>query len=92
MPLPARYRRQLSETHAAAEREARWDGLLGWLRAVGEMVLWTSLGMGLIFLAFLTRDESLGQIYWLLGCIVWIGGVAKAVLGAYRRGLEEGLW
>jgi hypothetical protein len=48
--------------------------------------------MASIFLAFLTRDEALGQIYWLVGCIVWIGGVAKAVLGAYRRGLNEGLW
>lgn len=92
MPLPAPYRRQLAETYAAAEREARWDGLWGWLRAVGEIVVWTSLGMASIFLAFLTRDEALGQIYWLVGCIVWIGGVAKAVLGAYRRGLNEGLW
>ena len=92
MPLPDHYRRQLTDTHAAAEREARWDGLREWLRAVGEIVLWTSLGMVLIFLAFLTSDATLGRIYWLVGCIVWIGGVAKAVLGAYRRGLEEGLW
>jgi hypothetical protein len=92
MPLPEQYRRQLSETHAAAEREARWDGLRAWLRAVGEIVLWTLLGMALTFLAFYTRDEVVGRVYWLSGCIVWVGGVAKAVLGAYRRGLEEGLW
>jgi hypothetical protein len=92
MPLPEPYRRQLIETHTAAEREARWDGLRQWLRAIGEIVLSTALGMALIFLAFYTRDEALGRIYWLCGCIVWIGGVARAVLGAYRRGLEEGLW
>lgn len=92
MPLPERYRRQLDETQTAAEREARWDGLREWLRAVGEIVLSTLLGMALIFLAFYVREETLGRIYWLLGCIVWIGGVARAVLGAYRRGLEEGLW
>jgi hypothetical protein len=92
MPLPEQYRRQLIETHAAAEHEARWDALHGWLRAIGEIVLWTALGMALTFFAFDTGDEALGRIYWLSGCIVWIGGVAKAVLGAYRRGLEQGLW
>ena len=92
MPLPAEYQRQLSEAHAAAEREARWDELFEWFRAIGEIVLSTGLGMALIFFAFYTRDETLGRIWWLLGCIVWIGGVARAVLGAYRRGLEDGLW
>ena len=92
MPLPEQYRRQLEETHAIADREARWDELRQWLRAVGEITLWTALGMALIFLAFYVRGEALGRIYWLCGCIVWIGGVARAVLGAYRRGLEQGLW
>jgi hypothetical protein len=92
MPLPERYRRQLIETHAAAEHEARWDALRQWLRAVAEVVLWTLLGMALTFLAFYSGDETVGRIFWFSGCIVWIGGVAKAVLGAYRRGLEQGLW
>lgn len=70
----------------------RWDGLFEWFRAIGEIVLATGLGMALIFFAFYTHDETLGRIWWLLGCIVWIGGVARAVLGAYRRGLEDGLW
>ena len=48
--------------------------------------------MALIFLVFYVGEEALGRIYWLCGCIVWIGGVARAVLGAYRRGLEQGLW
>ena len=92
MPPPERYRRQLIETHAAAEHEARWDALRAWLRGIAEIVLWTLLGMALTFLAFYTGDEALGRIFWFAGCIVWIGGVAKAVLGAYRRGLEQGLW
>jgi hypothetical protein len=92
MPLPEKYRRQLIETTAAAEREARWDALRTWGRALGEIVLWTALGMALIFMAFYTNGVEIGRIYWLIGCIVWIGGVAKAVLGAYRRGLAEGLW
>jgi len=48
--------------------------------------------MALVFMAFHTNGVEVGRIYWLIGCIVWIGGVAKAVLGAYRRGLSEGLW
>jgi hypothetical protein len=31
-------------------------------------------------------------VYWLSGCIVWIGGVSAAVLSAYRRGEERGDW
>jgi len=92
MPLPDKYQRQQMETHAAAERAARWDGLRVWARAIGELVLWTLLGMALVFMAFHTNGVAIGRIYWLIGCIVWIGGVAKATLGAYRRGEEQGLW
>jgi hypothetical protein len=92
MPLPDKYYRQQIETHAAAEREARWDGLRAWGRAIGELVLWTLLGMALVFMAFHTNGVAVGRVYWLIGCIVWIGGVAKATLGAYRRGEQQGLW
>ena len=92
MPLPEKYGRQLIDTNAAAEREARWDAMRVWGRAIGEIVLWTGLGMALVFMAFSTNGVDVGRIYWLIGNIVWIGGVAKAVLGAYRRGLEKGLW
>jgi hypothetical protein len=92
MPLPEKYRRQLIDTNAAAEREARWDALRVWGRAIGEIVLWTVLGMALVFMAFHTNGVDVGRIYWLIGNIVWIGGVAKAVLGAYRRGSNDGLW
>lgn len=92
MPLPEKYYQQLIERRAASEREARWDEWRELARVVGEITLWTSLGMALVFLAFWTADIQLGRIYWLLGCIVWIGGVSTAVLSAYRRGEERGDW
>jgi hypothetical protein len=92
MPLPERYRRQLMETHESAERESRWDGWLALARAIGEIVLWTLLGLLGIGMAFHTADFALGRIYWLVGSIVWIGGVTFAVLSAYRRGEERGDW
>jgi hypothetical protein len=92
MPPPEKYRRQQMEHHASAEREGRWDGVLALVRAVAEIVLWTTLGAALIFLAFYVSDVGLGRILWLLGCIVWIGGVTSACLGAYVRGEDRGLW
>ena len=92
MPLPEKYYRQLIETHEAAERASRWDALRGWVRATAEIVLWTLLGMAFVFMAFHTDGVDIGRVYWLIGCIVWIGGVAKATLGAYRRGVDDGLW
>lgn len=92
MPLPDRYRRQLMETHERADRESRWDVWLALARVIGEIVLWTLLGLLSIGLAFHTFDIELGRVYWLVGCIVWIGGVSVAVLSAYRRGEERGDW
>jgi hypothetical protein len=92
MPLPEKYYQQLIESRAAAERESRWDEWRELARALGEMVLWTVLGMALVFMAFWTSDPQLGGIYWSLGCIVWIGGVSFAVLSAYRRGENRGDW
>jgi hypothetical protein len=92
MPLPERYRRQLAETHAAAERESRWDGWRALARVMGEIVLWTLLGLFGIGMALHTVGAALGRIYWLAGSIVWIGGVSTAVLSAYRRGEERGDW
>jgi hypothetical protein len=92
MPLPEKYRRQLMETHAAAERESRWDGWRALARVIREITLWTLLGLLGVGLALHTFDVELGRIYWLVGCIVWIGGVSVAVLSAYRRGAERGDW
>ena len=92
MPLPEQYRRQLMESHAAAERESRWDVPLSLARVIGEIGLWTLLGMFCIVMALHTLGFELGRVYWLVGCIVWIGGVSGAVLSAYRRGEERGDW
>ena len=92
MPLPEKYYRQLIESHAAAHRAARWDSLRAWARVLGEITVWTALGMLITGLAFYTFDIGLGRVYWLGGCIVWIGGVSVAVLSAYRRGEERGDW
>jgi hypothetical protein len=80
------------ETHATAERESRWDEWVVLARVLAEIVAWTALGMALVFLAFYTSNEDLGRVYWLLGCSVWIGGVANAILSAYVRGEDQGLW
>ena len=80
------------EARAAADREARWDGWLALGRVMGEIVLWTLLGLLGVGMALHTFDVELGRIYWLLGCLVWIGGVSVAVLSAYRRGEERGDW
>ena len=80
------------ETRAAADRESRWDGWLALVRVIGEIVLWTLLGLLGISMALHTFDVEFGRIYWLLGCLVWIGGVSVAVLSAYRRGEERGDW
>lgn len=92
MPLPERYKRELEESHAAAERESRWDGWLALARVIGEIGLWTLLGLLGTGMALHTFDFDLGRIYWLIGCIVWIGGVSHSVLSAYRRGEERGDW
>lgn len=45
-----------------------------------------------IGMALHTFDVELGRVYWLVGSIVWIGGVSATVLSAYRRGEERGEW
>jgi hypothetical protein len=92
MPMHEKYLQQLIESRAAAERASRWDEWRELARVLGEIGLATTLGMALVFMAFWTADIQLGGIYWLLGCIVWIGGVSISVLSAYRRGEERGDW
>ena len=92
MPLPEKYLRQLVESHAAADREARKDYWRAWVRVLGEIAFWSLLGIALVGLAFHTWGFELAIIYWYVGCIVWIAGVSTAVLSAYRRGEERGDW
>jgi len=82
----------MMETQRKAERESRWDGWRALARVVGEIVLWTTLGLLGIGMALHTFDIELGRIYWLVGSILWIGGVSVAVLSAYRRGEQRGDW
>ena len=91
-PLPEKYLRQLMESHAAAERESRWDSLRALARVLGEITLWSLLGLLALGLALHTFDVALGKIYWYTGTIVWIAGVSAAVLSAYRRGENRGDW
>lgn len=92
MPLPEKYLRQLIESHEAAERHARRDTRREWARVLGEIVLWTVLGLVGIGLAFHALDIQLGWVYWWAGAVVWAGGVSAAVLTAYRRGEDRGDW
>lgn len=92
MPIPGKYVRDRVEQHRVAERRARRDTVRAWLRASGEVALWTCLGLFLIGLAFHTFDVQLGLVWWWLGFIVWVGGVTLAALSAYRRGQNRGDW
>jgi len=88
--LSDRPRDALSRTRSvAAVFDAGPDGR-DTARVLGEIVFWTVLGLGGIFMAFHTIGRDLGMIWWWMGSIVWIAGVSAAVLGGYRRGLERG--
>ena len=92
MPLPEKYLRELIERHEVTERQARRDTWREWARVLGEIVLWTVLGLVGIGLAFHALDIELGWVYWWAGAVVWVSGVSAAVLTAYRRGEDRGDW
>jgi hypothetical protein len=92
VPLPEKYRRQLIESHEAAERQARRDTRREWARVLGEIVLWTLLGLVGIGFAFHALDVELGWVYWWASAIVWVAGVSAAVITAYLRGQQRGDW
>ena len=92
MPLPEKYIQQLIASHEAAERRARRDTWREWARVVGEIVLWTLVGLVGIAFAFHAVDVQLGWVYWWAGAVLWVAGVSTAVITAYRRGEERGDW
>lgn len=92
MPLPERYQKQLMETMEAAEREAKRASRREWARVLGEIVLWTSLGLLCLGMAFHARDEGIGWVWWWTGHVVWVAGDLWAVISAYRRGEDRGDW
>ncbi len=92
MPLPEKYLRQQMEERAAAERAARRETRVAWLRVVGEITAWTLAGLVGIGLAWHSTSYDVGMAWWWAGATVWVGGVTTAVLTAYRRGEKRGDW
>jgi hypothetical protein len=92
MPMKPEYYQQLIAKYAELDRQARRDTRRAWARVLGEIALWTGLGMACVFMAFRVLGVEVGRIWWLIGNIMWIGGVSAAVLSAYRRGEDRGDW
>ena len=92
MPMPQEYRDALVEKHARAERAARRDTRREMLRTIGAIAFWVACGLVLIGMALHVTDRTIGMAFWWGGHIVWIGGVASAILVAYRRGEKRGDW
>ena len=92
MPMSPGERQARMERHARSEREARRDTLHEMFRAAAVITCWTACGLALIGLALHVTDAMTGRALWLGGHIVWIAGVASALLSAYRRGEERGDW
>lgn len=90
MPLPERYYKEQIERAAAAEGRATRDTRRGWARAIGEIVLWTTLGLFGLGLALHSTDEQRGWVYWWAGAFVWVAGVSTALFKAYRRAIRRG--
>ena len=67
--------------HRLAERDARRD----LYRTCLQMVLWVLCGLVLIGLAFHSDDLEAGQLLYLAGRVVWVGGLSFTLLAYYRR-------
>jgi hypothetical protein len=92
VPMPQEYRDALIEKHARSEREARRDTRREMVRVVATIAFWVLCGLGLMGTALHVTDRTLGMAFWWGGHAVWIGGVAGAILSAYRRGEQRGDW
>jgi hypothetical protein len=92
MPMPRKYLDAQIESRARSERDARRETTRDMLRAMGHIAFWVSCGLALLGLALHTDDHTVGMMFWWAGHAVWIGGVAGALLAAYRRGERRGDW
>ena len=92
MPMSPEERQARVERHARSEREARRDTRREMLRALAIISFWSACGLALSGLALHVTDATTGRALWLGGHIVWIAGVASALLSAYRRGEQRGDW
>ena len=90
MPLPDDVYRSLIEKRAAEHREAERDARLALLRVLLHVAWWTGCGLFIIGLAWHTRDEGWGRIFWYLGAAVWLAGVLTALHRARLRGEDRG--
>jgi hypothetical protein len=92
MPLPKEYRDALIRRHEESERSARRETTRDMFRTTGHLAFWVLCGLAFFGLAFHTTDHAVGMMLWYTAHIVWIGGVAGALLAAYRRGERRGDW
>jgi hypothetical protein len=90
VPLPEQYREQLKRSYGNAERRARRDSILAYLRYLLEVVIVTTIGLVIIGMAFATFDLQLGRVYWFGGMVVWLLGLIFVSLRAYRRAEDRG--
>jgi hypothetical protein len=71
--------------HHLAERDARRD----LYRTCVTMTLWVLCGLVLIGLAFHTGDPQTGQLLYLAGRVVWVGGLSFTLLAYYQRHVKR---
>jgi hypothetical protein len=92
MPMPRKYIDEQIENRSRSERDARRETARDMLRSMGHIVFWVLCGLAFLGLALHTDDHAVGMMFWWAGHAVWIGGVAGALLAAYRRGERRGDW
>jgi hypothetical protein len=85
---PPSYEEQVERNerlHHLAERDARRD----LYRTCVMMVLWVLCGSLLIGLAFHSGSLETGQLLYLAGRVVWVGGVSFTLLAYYQRHVKR---
>jgi hypothetical protein len=87
----AEYER-IGAERAEAERDARRVTRRELLRACLEVVAWCALGLVIMFFAWYVNDVQLGKAFLYGGMGVGYGGMAYAIITAYRRGEQRGDW
>ncbi|MEW5916102.1 MAG: hypothetical protein AB1762_06840 [Gemmatimonadota bacterium] len=92
MPIPERYYREQIARAEQAERLAVHDRRRAWVRVLGEILLWTVLGLTGLGLGLHTLGVERALVYWWGGAFVWVAGVSTAVITAYLRGAKRGYW
>jgi hypothetical protein len=92
MPIPERYYKEQIARAEEAERLAVGEKWREWARVLGEIFLWTVLGLLGLGLGLHTLGIERALVYWWGGAFVWVAGVSTAVITSYLRGAKRGLW